>query len=85
MSKCCNDGRFPEFSRFVCHCLQVTEEAVLQAIATFDITTIKELRHYTGAGDGCTACHRRLQKYLEPARQMRPLVQASPPSSSSPI
>ena len=51
--------------RMICHCLQVTEEAIVQAIDTLGLTTVKEIRTCTGAGDGCTACHRRLVKYLE--------------------
>ena len=45
----------------ICHCLQVTEETVLTALETLNLRTITELRQHTGAGDGCTACHRRLQ------------------------
>jgi bacterioferritin-associated ferredoxin len=51
--------------RVVCHCLQVTEEALLIAVETFGLRTLKEVRQATGAGDGCTACHRRLRQYLE--------------------
>jgi NAD(P)H-nitrite reductase large subunit len=51
--------------RMICHCLQVTEETLVQAIDTLGLTTLKEIRSCTGAGDGCNACHRRLLKYLE--------------------
>ena len=49
--------------QYVCHCLHVTEEMVIEAIAA-GATTIVELRRNTLAGEGCTACHRRLREYL---------------------
>jgi bacterioferritin-associated ferredoxin len=52
-------------ARAVCHCLQVTEEMLLDALHTFDLRNLKEVRERTGAGDGCTACHRQLRAYLE--------------------
>lgn len=51
--------------RMVCHCLQVTEEMLLDALRTFELRSVKDIRCQTGAGDGCTACHRRLKRYLE--------------------
>lgn len=51
--------------RFVCRCLQVTETMLLEAIELGDLRTLKEIRAHTGAGDGCTACHRRLHQFLE--------------------
>ncbi len=52
---------------FVCRCLRVTEETLLSAVQRFELKTLKEIRQYTGAGDGCTACHKRLARYLEMA------------------
>ena len=57
--------------RVVCRCLQVTQEIVLAAVAALELRTIKEIRQHTGAGDGCTACHKNLQKYLERKTQTR--------------
>jgi bacterioferritin-associated ferredoxin len=54
--------------RIVCRCLQVTEEAVQDAIATFALTTLKQVREVTGAGDGCTCCHKRLSLLLAQAQ-----------------
>jgi NAD(P)H-nitrite reductase large subunit len=51
--------------RVVCHCLQVTESTLVQAVTTLDLRTVAEVRHCTGAGEGCTACHRRIKQYLE--------------------
>jgi bacterioferritin-associated ferredoxin len=51
--------------RFVCRCLQVTETELVEALITLELRTLKDIRRHTGAGDGCTACHRELKKYLE--------------------
>jgi bacterioferritin-associated ferredoxin len=51
--------------RLVCHCLRVSEADLRQALVTFDLRTIKDVRRHTGAGDGCTGCHRRLATYIE--------------------
>jgi len=63
--------------RFLCHCLQVTEEAVVEAVKRFGLQTVLEVRRHTGAGEGCTACHRRIRDVVEALT-----VQSS---SSSPI
>jgi bacterioferritin-associated ferredoxin len=51
--------------RVVCRCLQVTEEQVVFAITTLEVRNLRELRQTTGAGDGCTACHRKLKALLQ--------------------
>jgi bacterioferritin-associated ferredoxin len=63
----------------VCRCLQVTEEMLLAALHTFDLRNLREVREHTGAGDGCTACHRQLRAYLERRTSLNVLQ----PSSSS--
>jgi bacterioferritin-associated ferredoxin len=50
--------------RIVCRCLKVTEETIITAIRVDGARTIRELRTLTGAGDGCTCCHKELQQYL---------------------
>lgn len=54
----------PDPEAVVCHCLQVTHGAVAEAVATWDLDSLREICRYTGAGDGCTACHARLKQYL---------------------
>jgi bacterioferritin-associated ferredoxin len=49
----------------VCHCMQVTEAQVVTALTVLDLRSVKDIRQCTGAGDGCTACHKALRKYLE--------------------
>jgi bacterioferritin-associated ferredoxin len=61
--------------RVVCRCLQVTEEVVLAVLGRENIQTVKDIGQHTGAGDGCTACHKVLRRYLE-------LRLAQSPSSS---
>ena len=51
--------------RIVCRCLRVTEAVVVEAIVTLGLRTVKEVRTATGAGDGCTCCHRHIHAYLE--------------------
>lgn len=50
--------------RIVCHCLRVTEEEVLQAAEVGKPHSIKQIMDHTGAGGGCTACHRRIRALL---------------------
>jgi bacterioferritin-associated ferredoxin len=64
-------------ARFVCHCLQVTEEMLHDALAAFDLRSLNEVRRHTGAGDGCTACHRRIRGILERRAVELPVLQAS--------
>jgi bacterioferritin-associated ferredoxin len=47
--------------------LRVTEETLIEALTRREILTINDLRRQTGAGDGCTACHKRLEAYLPAA------------------
>ncbi|MFO0926428.1 MAG: (2Fe-2S)-binding protein [Gemmataceae bacterium] len=68
-------------SKVVCHCMNVTEDTILEALATFDIDTVKDLRHYTGAGDGCTCCHRQLRQMIESHKAR--VAQPSPSSAAA--
>lgn len=51
-------------SKLVCRCLKVTEQTLVDAIDGLGLTSLREVINHTGAGDGCTACHRRLKGYL---------------------
>jgi bacterioferritin-associated ferredoxin len=51
--------------RVVCRCLKVTESEIITAIRALELVTVKEVRNATGAGEGCTCCHRELQQYLK--------------------
>ena len=49
----------------VCHCVQVTEAELLTALDTLEIRSVRDVRRLTGAGGGCTACHRKIQSYID--------------------
>ena len=51
--------------KVICRCLQVTEAQVVRMITRLELRTIRDLRTMTGAGDGCTCCHAKLEEYLE--------------------
>ena len=61
--------------RIVCRCLKVTEHTIITAITVRGARTVRELRTLTGAGDGCTCCHKELRQYL--AVYARPSVPAT--------
>jgi bacterioferritin-associated ferredoxin len=51
--------------RIVCRCLQVTEEQVVRMIERLELRSVRDVRKYTGAGEGCTCCHAKIQEYIE--------------------
>ncbi len=51
-------------AKIVCRCLRVTEAQVVRMIERLELRTVHDLRKYTGAGDGCTCCHEKLEEYL---------------------
>jgi len=50
--------------RPLCHCLNVTEPEVREAIQQHDLVTVRGVAQACGAGGGCTACHRHLKRLL---------------------
>jgi len=57
----------------VCHCLAISESTVADAIAVCGLSTVREICRETGAGGGCTACHRRLKELLHKTNQPAPV------------
>jgi len=51
-------------TNYVCGCLRITEQQLLTTLATKNHWTIRDVRKTIGAGDGCTACHHVLKRYL---------------------
>lgn len=68
--------------RVICRCLQVTEGALLRVLGDGAACSLREIRQRTGAGDGCTACHRLLRQFLDRRGE---LAATQPSSSASPI
>jgi bacterioferritin-associated ferredoxin len=56
--------RHTNHARALCHCLNVTEPEVRDAIETNDLVTVRGVAQACGAGGGCTACHRHLKRLL---------------------
>ena len=50
--------------RYVCKCLKITEQEVIEAITIRGASSLVELRTITEAGTGCNCCHRELNAYL---------------------
>jgi bacterioferritin-associated ferredoxin len=34
-------------------------------IARMELRTVRDVRNLTGAGEGCTSCHAKIQEYIE--------------------
>tara|TARA_B100001179_G_scaffold199377_1_gene159353 strand:- start:122 stop:397 length:276 start_codon:yes stop_codon:yes gene_type:complete len=58
------DNETNEDTSYVCGCLHITEQQLLTTLATKNHWTIRDIRKTIGAGDGCTACHHVLKRYL---------------------
>ena len=54
----------PRPGGYVCACLQITEQQLLDTLSREPVCSLRDLRRTTGAGDGCTACHEALREYL---------------------
>jgi NAD(P)H-nitrite reductase large subunit len=50
--------------RVICHCLQVKESQIVDAIAVTGAESLRDVVEHTGAGAGCTACHCRIRELL---------------------
>jgi bacterioferritin-associated ferredoxin len=50
---------------------------LVNALEAFDLRSLHEVRDRTGAGDGCTACHRQLKRFIERRVVSLPVIQAS--------
>ena len=53
-----------ETTRPLCHCLNISECEVREAIADHDLQTVRGVAKTCGAGGGCTACHRHIKRLL---------------------
>ena len=51
--------------KVICHCLQIRESTLVDAVDSRQMMTVNDIVRETGAGGGCTACHRRLRRFLK--------------------
>ncbi|MCE9605565.1 MAG: (2Fe-2S)-binding protein [Planctomycetia bacterium] len=61
-------GPVSEADPVICRCLQVRESAVVEAVEVSGCQSLCQLACSTGAGSGCTACHRKLRQYFADRR-----------------
>jgi len=45
--------------------LKVTEGAIVDAIITLGLSSVRHVSATTGAGEGCTCCHSHIRELLE--------------------
>ena len=57
-----------------CRCLGVDRSEVVDCIAVTGAETVREVTAHTGAGSGCTACHRRICDLLNGRTAVRPFA-----------
>jgi bacterioferritin-associated ferredoxin len=58
-----------EQDTLVCRCLQVSESVLADAIERCPMANLQDVARETGAGSGCTACHRSIRRFLAHQRQ----------------
>ena len=54
-----------EAEKIVCHCFNVSEEAIIKAIRTNHLTSVEDVTHFTKAGGACGKCKGEIQKILD--------------------
>ncbi len=54
-----------EAEKIVCHCFNVSEEAIIKAIRANNLKTVEEVTFYTKAGGACGRCKGEIQKILD--------------------
>lgn len=54
-----------EAEKIVCHCFNVSEEAIIKAIRTNHLKTVDDVTHFTKAGGACGRCKGEIQQILD--------------------
>ena len=62
----------------ICRCLQVRESTIVRAVENGGARSLCQIACATGAGGGCTACHRKLRQYF--AKKPHPANEAVVPA-----
>jgi NifU-like protein len=53
----------------VCHCFNVTDKEIEDAVRNNHLNTIEEVTNYTKAGGACGNCHEKIQKIIDTIRE----------------
>ena len=69
-----------EAEKIVCHCFNVSEEAIIKAIRTNHLTTVEDVTHFTKAGGACGRCKGEIQKILDKVNSACEVPAAQPKS-----
>lgn|GEM_PF-1276646 len=69
----------------LCHCLQVAKSTVVKAVQEHGARSLCEIANLTGAGGGCTACHRRIRQVLNQTRIHSTVEAAERPTAEVPL
>jgi bacterioferritin-associated ferredoxin len=64
----------------ICHCLGISQSEITHAVDEGSVRSLRDVIHCTGAGSGCTACHRRIRHLIEARRGMHAPGQHSSPA-----
>ena len=70
--------------RVVCHCLGITESEIRCALMQGTAECLRTVMRETGAGTGCTCCHRAIKDILARERLQERLNAQCDGDSSSP-
>jgi bacterioferritin-associated ferredoxin len=54
--------------KVICHCYGVYESQMEQTIERLEAQTVQEVTSQSCAGNGCTACHFRIQRMINKTR-----------------
>lgn len=72
-----------EAENIVCHCFNVSEEAIIKAIRTNHLTTVEDVTYFTKAGGACGRCKGEIQKILDKVNSCA--VPAAPAGGEKPF
>lgn len=70
--------------RIVCHCLGIAESEIRCALMEETAECLRSVMRETGAGTGCTACHRAIKDLVAQQRSQERLDAQCDGSASSP-
>ncbi len=51
--------------KIICHCFNVSEEAIIKAVRLNHLKTVEDVTHFTKAGGACGRCKGEIQKILD--------------------